>query len=56
MWIAGRTLLAALALQGIWGISTLLLHVPLALAAGHQGGAVILLSAMLYTCHVLVRQ
>ncbi len=38
------------------GISTLLLHVPLSLAAAHQGGAVVLLSAMLFLSHVLVRQ
>jgi len=49
-------LLGALALQVILGISTLLLHVPVVLAAAHQGGAVLLLTAMLYASHVLVRQ
>jgi cytochrome c oxidase assembly protein subunit 15 len=48
--------LAALALQVLLGIGTLLLHVPVALAAAHQGGAVLLLSAMLYACHVFARQ
>ena len=49
-------LLFALWLQVIMGISTLLLHVPIWLAAAHQGGAVLLLSAALYVSHVLVRQ
>ena len=46
-------LLAALALQLTLGISTLLLVVPVALAAAHQGGAVILLTASLYVSHQL---
>jgi cytochrome c oxidase assembly protein subunit 15 len=54
--LAVTLVLAALALQVILGISTLLLHVPLALAAAHQGGAVLLLSAMLYAYHVFARQ
>jgi len=49
-------LLAALWFQVIMGISTLLLHVPLWLAAAHQGGAVLLLTATLYISHVLVKQ
>ena len=49
-------LLAALWLQVIMGISTLLLHVPVWLAAAHQGGAVALLTATLYASHVLVKQ
>jgi cytochrome c oxidase assembly protein subunit 15 len=54
--LAVSLLLAALALQVALGISTLLLHVPLALAAAHQGGAMLLLAAMLFASHVLVRQ
>jgi cytochrome c oxidase assembly protein subunit 15 len=48
-------LLAALVLQVALGISTLMLVVPLALAVAHQGGAVILLTATLYTLHGLKR-
>lgn len=46
----------ALALQVLLGISTLLLHVPVSLAAAHQGGAVLLLSASLFMAHALRRQ
>ncbi len=46
-------LLAALALQLTLGISTLLLVVPVALAAAHQAGAVLLLTASLYVSHHL---
>jgi cytochrome c oxidase assembly protein subunit 15 len=49
-------LVAALLLQVTLGISTLLLHVPMWLATAHQGGAVVLLTAMLYLSHVLRRQ
>lgn len=48
-------LLAALALQITLGISTLLLVVPVSLAAAHQGGAVILLTASLFVSHQLRR-
>ena len=54
--LAVTLLLAALAIQVVLGISTLLLHVPVALAAAHQGGAMVLLTAALYASHVLVRQ
>jgi cytochrome c oxidase assembly protein subunit 15 len=47
--------LAMLAQVGL-GISTLLLHVPVPLAAAHQGGAMVLLTATLFASHVLVRQ
>ena len=50
------TLMLALAVQVVLGISTLLLHVPVALAAAHQGGAMLLLSAMLFASHALARQ
>jgi cytochrome c oxidase assembly protein subunit 15 len=48
-------LLAALVLQVALGISTLMLVVPLPLAVAHQGGAVVLLTATLYTLHGLKR-
>jgi len=48
--------MAALLVQVVLGISTLLTGVPVALAAAHQGGAVLLLTAMLFLSHVLVRQ
>lgn len=46
-------LLAALLLQFTLGISTLLLVVPVSLAAAHQAGAVILLTAALFVSHQL---
>ena len=42
-------LLAAALLQVTLGISTLLMHVPIVLAAAHQGGALLLLTAVIYT-------
>ena len=49
--IAAHHLLALFVLQAALGISTLLLAVPVALAAAHQGGAVLLLAAALWTAH-----
>ncbi len=49
--LAGNALLAAFALQASLGISTLLLHVPTALAALHQAGAVLLFAAALWNAH-----
>ena len=46
-------LLAALVVQISLGIATLLLVVPIPLAAAHQAGAVVLLSAILNAVHVL---
>ena len=46
----------ALWVQVALGISTLLLHVPVPVAAAHQGGAVVLLSAMVYLSYRLVRR
>jgi cytochrome c oxidase assembly protein subunit 15 len=46
-------LLAALALQITLGISTLLLVVPVSIAAAHQAGAVILLTTSLFVSHQL---
>ena len=53
---AALMLAATLWLQVILGISTLLLHVPVAVATAHQGCAVLLLSAMLFSAHVQLRQ
>lgn len=46
---AASALFAAFVLQGTLGISTLLLSVPVGLGAAHQGGAVLLLAAALWT-------
>jgi cytochrome c oxidase assembly protein subunit 15 len=51
--LATHALLGMLFLQVSLGISTLLLGVPIALAAAHQGGAVLLLSAALWSTHEL---
>ncbi|MEN8108866.1 MAG: COX15/CtaA family protein [Pseudomonadota bacterium] len=51
---AGIHLLLVVAmLQVTLGISTLLLHVPVALAAAHQGGALLLFTAVLFVDHRL---
>jgi len=49
--LAGHALLAAFIVQASLGISTLLLHVPIALAALHQAGAVLLFAAALWNAH-----
>jgi cytochrome c oxidase assembly protein subunit 15 len=46
-------LLAIAALQFALGVSTLLLVVPIPLAAAHQGGAVLLLTAAIVLRHSL---
>jgi cytochrome c oxidase assembly protein subunit 15 len=51
--LATHILLAMLAIQVTLGISTLLLIVPVPLAAAHQGGAVLLLTAALWAGHEL---
>ena len=48
---AAHALAAAFALQAALGIGTLVLGVPVALAAAHQGGAVLLLGAALWYSH-----
>lgn len=50
---AGALVLAALALQVGLGIATLLMRVPLSLAAAHQAGAMVLLTALLALNHGL---
>ncbi|HUN67716.1 MAG TPA: COX15/CtaA family protein [Burkholderiales bacterium] len=49
--VAAHHLLAMFALQATLGISTLLLAVPVPLAAAHQAGAVLLLACALWTAH-----
>ncbi|HEX5764045.1 MAG TPA: COX15/CtaA family protein [Woeseiaceae bacterium] len=50
-----NALLHTAVLQVILGISTLLLVVPLVLAAAHQAVAVLLFTVMLYLCHEMRR-
>ena len=49
--LPGTLLLAAFLAQAALGIATLLLGVPVPLAATHQGGAVLVLAAALWTAH-----
>ncbi len=51
--LALHMLLAAAALQVALGISTLILAVPIALAAAHQAGAVLLLTLAIFLRHTL---
>ena len=50
---AAHALLFAVAVQITLGISTLLLRVPVALGTGHQGWAVVVLTAALWFRHTL---
>jgi cytochrome c oxidase assembly protein subunit 15 len=50
---AANAMLAMLLLQVAMGIATLLLLVPVALAAAHQAGAMLLLATVLWTNHEL---
>jgi cytochrome c oxidase assembly protein subunit 15 len=52
--IGVHALLAAALLQVTLGISTLLLHVPIPLAATHQAGALLLLTVILFVNHRLI--
>lgn len=52
---ASHALLLLLVLQVTLGITTLLLHVPVNLAAAHQGGALALLTAALFLGHGLTK-
>ena len=52
-WLALHTLLATATLQFALGVSTLLLVVPIPLAAAHQAGAVLLLTAAIVLRHAL---
>ena len=51
--VGAHVLLAAIVVQIALGISTLLLVVPLSLAAAHQAGAVVVLAAALNLAHAL---
>jgi cytochrome c oxidase assembly protein subunit 15 len=51
--LAVNILLTLTAVQVALGISTLLMHVPIILAASHQAVAVLLLTAVLYIAHRL---
>ena len=50
---AVHLLLAAVTLQFVLGVLTLLNHVPIALGAAHQGSALLLLTAAIYLVHSL---
>jgi cytochrome c oxidase assembly protein subunit 15 len=52
---AVNLLLAMLVVQITLGITTLLFHVPVALGAAHQGGALVLFGLTLWTAHALRR-
>ncbi len=51
--LRAHLLLAMIAVQIALGISTLLLHVPIALASLHQAGALVLFTLTLYLLHGL---
>lgn len=51
--LRAHLLLGMIGIQVILGISTLLLHVPVALASAHQAGALVLLTLTLYLLHGL---
>jgi len=51
--LSAHLLLGALALQIALGIATLLLAVPIPLAAAHQAGALLVFSAALFAAHSL---
>ena len=51
--LSADLLLGALALQIALGIATLLLAVPVPLAAAHQAGALLVFSAALFAAHSL---
>jgi len=48
--------LLALLAQVVLGISALLLHIPVSIGAAHQGGAVVLLTALIFAERSLVWQ
>jgi cytochrome c oxidase assembly protein subunit 15 len=54
--LAGVAVIAALLLQVTLGISTLLSHMAIPVAAGHQGGAILLLTVLLVAVHTLRRR
>jgi len=52
---AATALLVATAVQVTLGITTLLMQVPVALGAAHQGGAVVVFAAALWVAHEFLR-
>ncbi|NND67469.1 MAG: heme A synthase [Halioglobus sp.] len=54
--VGAALVVIVLAVQVLLGISTLLLHVPVAVATAHQGGAVLLLSAVLFLAYAQQRR
>ncbi|MCH1445117.1 MAG: COX15/CtaA family protein, partial [Luminiphilus sp.] len=50
--LASILMLTAVCLQILLGISTVLSHVDITIAAGHQSGAVVLLTTVLFWVHV----
>jgi cytochrome c oxidase assembly protein subunit 15 len=54
--LALALLLLTATAQGLLGISTLLLHVPVVLAAAHQGVALLLLTLALYLTYLARRK
>jgi len=48
---AAKAVVAAAGVQGALGIATLLLWVPIPLAAAHQAGSVVLLTAVMFAAH-----
>ena len=53
--MVAHALLAALALQFLLGILTIIFNMPIAMAVAHQGGGVLLLSVALVTAHAWAR-
>ncbi|WOJ98119.1 COX15/CtaA family protein [Congregibacter brevis] len=53
---AGVAVIAALLLQITLGVSTLLTRMAIPVAAGHQAGAIFLLTVLLFTVHALRRR
>ena len=54
--LASVLMLTAVCFQIVLGISTVLTHVDITIAAGHQSGAVVLLTAVLFWVHVYLTQ
>ena len=54
--LASALMLTAVCFQIVLGISTVLSHVDLTIAAGHQSGAVVLLTTVLFWVHVFSTQ
>lgn len=54
--LAGGAVIAALAIQVTLGITTLLTRMAIPVAAGHQAGAILLLTTLLFTVHALRRR